>query len=113
MKDNIIQKKSYDFALRILKHYRHLEEKEKHFPLHKQIVRSGTSIAANIEEAIGGYSRKDFKYKLSISYKEARETHMWLRLFKDSEMIDEKLAHSLIEDCTEIIKILTAILNKT
>ena len=72
-KDNIIQTKSYDFALRIVKLYKHLSQEKKEFVLSKQLLRSGTSIGANIEEAIGGQSRKDFFAKLTIAYKEARE----------------------------------------
>ncbi len=74
-KDNIIQEKSYDFAVRIVNLYKHLLQEKKEFVLSKQLLRSGTSIGANIEEAIGGQSRKDFYAKLTIAYKEARETH--------------------------------------
>ena len=81
-KDNIIQTKSYDFALRIVKLYKHLSQEKKEFVLSKQLLRSGTSIGANIEEAIGGQSRKDFFAKLTIAYKEARESHYWIRLLK-------------------------------
>jgi len=80
-------------------------------PLVSQVLRSGTSIGANVEEAMGGASRKDFKAKLSIAYKEARETRYWLLLLKDSDVLDKKLADSMLNDCTEIIKILTSILN--
>lgn len=83
MKENIIQIKSYDFAIRIVELYEFLSEEKKEFILSKQLLRSGTSIGANIEEAIGGQSRKDFFAKLSISYKEARETHYWIRLLTD------------------------------
>jgi four helix bundle protein len=81
---NVVQEKSYAFALRIVRMYRHLTEKRKEFVLSKQILRSGTSIGANIEEAIGGQSGRDFLAKLNIAYKEARETHYWLRLLHDS-----------------------------
>lgn len=78
-----------------------------------QLLRSGTSIGANIEEAIGGSSRKDFIYKLEIAYREARETKYWLRLLKEAELLDSKLADSFIVDCEEILKILAAILNSS
>ncbi len=76
-KDNIIQKKSFDFAIRIVNAYKFLISKQE-YVLSKQLLRSGTSIGANIEEAIGGYSRTDFGFKLSIAYKEARETLYWV-----------------------------------
>ena len=72
---NIVQIKSYAFAVKIIKLYKHLCEDKKEFTLSKQLLRCGTSIGANIEEAIGGQSDKDFYAKLTISYKEARETH--------------------------------------
>ena len=109
--DNIIQAKSYGFGLRILKLYLHLKEKKVDNGICSQLLRSGTSIGANVEEAIGGSSRKDFINKLQIAYREARETKYWLRLLKDSEIIEKELAHSFIKDCDEIIKLLTAILN--
>lgn len=83
MKDNIIQIKSYAFALKIVSFYRFLTDRKREFVLSKQILRSGTSIVANVEEAIGGISRKDFILKLTIAYKEARETAYWLRLIRN------------------------------
>ena len=71
----------------------------------KQILRCGTSVGANIEEALGGISKKDFIAKLHISFKEARETHYWLRLLKDTKYINDKMFKSLIEDCEEILKL--------
>lgn len=106
MKESIIQRKSYKFALRIVMLYLHLIKEKKEFQLSKQILRSGTSIGANIEEAQGGQSHKDFLSKISIAYKEARETHYWLRLLKDSHLIDDKLFESFIEDCNELLKII-------
>ena len=72
-------KKSYDLAVRIIRLYQHLTDKKREFVLSKQILRSGTSIGANIEESIGGRSDKEFLFKLEISYKEARETIYWLK----------------------------------
>lgn len=108
--ENIIQKKSYDFALRIIQLNRLIIEKNREYTLARQILKSGTSIGANVEEAIGAQSRKDFKFKLTISYKEARETHYWLRLLSDSNIIEEKLSISLLEDCDELLKIIGSII---
>ncbi len=85
MKENVVRDKSYAFAIRIVKLYQHLSTKKKEFVLSKQILRCGTSIGANVEEALGGQSRADFVSKMSIAYKEARETCYWLRLLKDTE----------------------------
>ena len=104
-KDNLIQDKSYAFALRIIKLYRYLCDEKKEFVISKQIVRSGTSIGANIEEAIGGQSDRDFISKLSIAYKEARETHYWLRLLRDSNILEEQHTGSIINECDELLKI--------
>ncbi len=96
--NNVIQEKSYAFALRIVKLYRYLCDEKKEFILSKQIMRSGTSIGANIEEAIGGQSDRDFLSKLSIAYKEARETHYWLRLLRDSNILEDQHTDSIIID---------------
>lgn len=111
--DNAIQAKSYAFALRIVKLYRFLCDEKKEFVLSKQIVRSGTSIGANVEEAIGGQSRKDFLSKISIAYKEARETHYWLRLLRDSGILDPKHAESVLEDCEELLNLSGSIIKTT
>lgn len=109
MKENLILTKTYSFALRIIKLYKYLYG-NKEYTLSKQILRSGTSIGANAEEAAGSISKKEFRAKFFISYKEARETHYWLRLLRDSDYIEYKLAESLICDIEEIMKILGAIL---
>ena len=80
--DNIVQLKSYAFALRIIKVYKFLSHEKKEFILSKQLLKSGTSIGANIEEAIGGQSKADFFAKITISYKESRELKYWIRLLK-------------------------------
>jgi four helix bundle protein len=107
--DNQIQIKSYAFALRIVKLYRYLIEEKKEFVLTKQILRSGTSIGANVEEAIGGQTRADFICKLAIAYKEARETHYWIRILRDSDYISEKQAKSILKDIEDILKIVARI----
>lgn len=111
--ENIIIDKSFQFGLRIVKLFMHLRKIKVERDLGTQFLRSGTSIGANIEEAIGGSSRKDFVHKLEIAYKEARETRYWLRLLKGNSLLENKLAESFIKDCEEIIKILTAILNSS
>ena len=108
-KDNIIQIKSYNFAVRVVKLYKHLSQEKKEFVLSKQLLRSGTSIGANVEEAIGGQSRKDFFAKLTIAYKEARESHYWIRLLKDTDFLTEKESESLLADIEEILKIIGSI----
>lgn len=105
--------KSFKFGLRVLKLYIHLKKKKVDGGLCSQILDSGTSIGANVEEAIGGSSRKDWINKLQIAYKEARETRYWLRLLREGEMLEKKLADSFLKDCDEIIAILTAILNSS
>lgn len=109
--ENTVRSKSYKFSLRIIKLFVYLKDEKREYDLSRQLLRSGTSIGANIEEAEGGQSKKDFINKISISYKESRETHYWLRLLRDSGFIEPKLAESLINDCEEILKMLTAILN--
>jgi len=112
-KDNVVQDKSYRFALRIVKLYRWLVEKKKEFVLSKQLLRSGTSIGANIEEAIGAQSDKDFTAKMSIAYKEARETHYWIRLLHDSGFIENDAYNSIIQDCEVLLKIIGSIIKTT
>ena len=107
--DNQVQIKSYDFALRIVKLYIYLSEKKKEYVLSKQILKSGTSIGANVEEALGAQSKPDFIYKLAIAYKEARETHYWIRILRDSKYITEKQATSILKDIDEILKIIAKI----
>ena len=113
MTGNVIRDKSYDFALRIIKMYKYMIENNVEYILAKQLLRSGTSIGANVEEGCSGQSRKDFISKLSISQKEAFETRYWLRLLKDSGEIKEQYAESMIKDCDEIISILTSIIITT
>jgi four helix bundle protein len=95
--DNIIQIKSYAFAVKIIKIYKHLCDDKKEFVLSKLLLRCGTSIGANIEEAIGGQSDKDFYAKLTISYKEARETHYWIRLLKDTNYLSKEESNDLLK----------------
>ena len=96
-----------------MKLYAHLKRSKVERDLILQLLRSGTSVGANVEEAIGGSSGKDFIHKLEIAYKEARENKYWLKLFMESNWIENKIAISFIKDCEEIIKILTAIINSS
>lgn len=112
-KENPARDKSYEFALRIIKLYKYLIDEKKEYVLSKQVLRSGTSIGANIEEAIGGQSRRDFLAKVSIAYKETRETHYWLRLLRDSNFLNKVTAQSILGDCEELLKIIGSIQKTT
>jgi len=109
MKNNILLEKSYKFSIRIIRLYQHISKLKKEYVLSKQILRSGTSIGANIEETIGAQSIKDFRARLSIAYREARETNYWLRLLRDSGYITDKQAESVLKDCEELLKIIGSI----
>ncbi len=104
-KENVVIEKSYAFALRIIQLYQDLIKKHE-FILSKQLLKSGTSIGANVEEANGCFTKKDFKSKMSISYKEARETLYWLRLLRDSKIVTPDQIGPLILDCEELLRII-------
>jgi four helix bundle protein len=110
---NVKAEKSYAFALRIVKLYKFLTEEQREFIMSKQIMRSGTSIGANIAEAEGAISEADFSAKISIAYKESLETKYWLNLLRDAEYLNAKLAASLLDDADELSKILFSILKST
>ncbi|MDR2844284.1 MAG: four helix bundle protein [Candidatus Symbiothrix sp.] len=112
-KENIILKKTYEFALFIIVIYRDLTENRKEYVLSKQLLRSATSVGANSEEASAGITKKDFINKYQIAYKEAKESHYWLRLLRDSHLLDEHTATEALFKCDEIIRILNAILQST
>ncbi|NUN08257.1 MAG: four helix bundle protein [Ignavibacteriaceae bacterium] len=111
--NSIIKGKSFNFALRIIRMYKYLTEIKKEYILSRQLLKSGTSIGANVEEALGGQSDKDFISKISIAYKEARETDYWIKLLKASGTINTDEYNSIIKDCREIQKILSSILITT
>lgn len=113
MKHNIIQEKSYAFALRIVKVYDYLKREKQEYIMSKQLMRSGTSVGANIEEAIGGISKNDFIAKMTIAYKEVRESMFWIRLLRDSKYFTAEAGDSLLLDCEELCKLLVAIINTT
>ncbi|MET4074263.1 four helix bundle protein [Hymenobacter sp. UYCo722] len=105
--------KSFAFAVRMMKCCRHLQTVEREFVVSNQLVRSATSIGANAEEANGGISTADFTSKISIAYKEARETSYWLRLLQASGYLEEKLFLSLHDDCQQLCRILYSILRSS
>ncbi len=109
MKNNVIKEKSYSFALKIIDVYKYLIFEKKEYVLSKQLLKSGTSIGANVEEALGGQSRKDFFSKMMIAYKEARESHYWLRLIKDSNLMENNVVELYLNDCNELLKIMGSI----
>lgn len=108
-KENPLRSKSYSFALLILKRCLKLQKESKEFVISKQLMRSATSIGANVEEAIGGQSSKDFIHKISISYKEARETHYWLRLLGDANILTTDETSEYLERVEELLRIMTSI----
>lgn len=112
MKENLVRDKSYLFALSIIELYKILVEKNE-FVMSKQVLKSGTSIGANIEEALAGQSRPDFLSKMSIASKEARETLYWLRLLRDSNTLAPEQLVDLIYESESLINILTSIVKTT
>lgn len=111
--ESIISKKAYAFAIDIVKLYKKLIADNKEFVLSKQLLRSGTSIGATINEAISGQSKRNFVHKLSIASKETRETSYWLNLLKDSDFINLENFNDIDKKCNEIIKILSSIILTT
>lgn len=107
--ENIIKKKSFDFAIRIVKLYKFLCNEKNEFVLSKQLLRSGTSIGANVAEAQQAQSKADFISKISIALKEATESKYWLRLLNATDYISDIEIKSILSDCVEIEKILTSI----
>ncbi len=108
--NNVVQEKSYQFAINIVKLYKSLADEKREFVLSKQLLRSGTSIGANLEEAIGGQSEKDFIAKLSIAYKETRESHYWIRLLRDTGYLGVEESGKHLADCDELLRIIGSII---
>ena len=113
MKDNIIQIKSKAFAIRIIRLYRYLIETKKEYVLSKQLLRSGTSIGANICEALCGVSKKDFLSKMHISFKECVETQYRLDLLAETDYLSKNEYDSISSDCEELRKLLSSITKST
>ena len=112
MKDSVIKDKSYSFALEIIKLCKQLSETNE-YVISRQLLKSGTSIGANVEEALAGQSRADFLSKMSIASKEARETNYWLRLLRDSKIIHAQQMSKLLTESDSLIRILTSIVKTT
>ena len=111
--DNAIEDKSFQFSVRVVKLCKHLREDKKEYILSKQLLRSGTSIGANVVESQQAQSRPDFIAKLCIALKEASETNYWLRLLHATEYLSEKEYGSIHSDCKELEKLLTSIIKTT
>jgi four helix bundle protein len=111
--ENNLYHKSFVFAVQIVKLYRYLIENKKEYVLSKQLLRSGTSVGANIAEANGAISKADFSSKLSIAYKESLETKYWLSLLKETEYLDQQKFDSTYSDIDELCKILFSVLRTT
>jgi four helix bundle protein len=111
--DNLIIDKSFNFAIRIVHLYQFLCKEHKEFVLSKQVLRAGTSIGANVNEATQGQSKKDFLSKMNIALKEAVETKYWIKLLIQTEYLTDKQGDSIQKDCEEVIKILHAIVKTT
>ena len=107
--DNAVVEKSKSFAIRIVRAYKYLTAEKNEYVLSKQLLRSGTSIGANVKEAIRGQSKPDFYSKLNIALKEASETEYWLEILYETGYIDKKLFDSINSDCQELIKLLVSI----
>ena len=109
IENNAVKEKSTRFAIRIVDMYKYLSEKKQEYVMSKQLMRSGTSIGANVREGIYAQSRSDFISKMYISLKEAAETEYWLELLNKTGYLTEKEHNSINEDCRELIRLLTAI----
>ena len=113
MAENPVKEKSFRFAVRIVRLCKFLTEEKKEYVISRQILRSGTSIGANVKEALQAESKADFIHKLSISLKEASETEYWLQLLKETEYIDQMAYDSMMSDCVELLKLLTSIIKSS
>lgn len=111
-KENIVKVKSYNFALNVIHVYKELH-RDNEFVLSKQLVRSATSVGANIEEGLHGQSKADFIHKFSIAQKESHEAMYWLRLLTDSKYLKPELTKPLMTECIELQKIISSILVTT
>lgn len=113
MNKSIIANKSFNFSKNIVYLYKYLVEHKKEYIMSKQLLRSGTSIGANVKEALRGQSKKDFLAKMYISMKETDETEYWIQLLIETEYIDKVKGKKILKDCQEISRILNAIIKST
>ncbi len=111
--DNVIVTKSFDFAVRIVNLYRYLTEKKNEFVLSKQLLRSGTSIGANVSEAVQAQSKPDFVSKMNIALKEASETKYWIKLMQATNFLSTEESTSILSDCIELEKMLVSIVKSS
>jgi four helix bundle protein len=111
--ENQVVQKSKSFAIRIIRLYKYMIEEKKEFNLSKQVLRSGTSIGANVKESIRAQSTADFLSKMQVSLKEASETEYWLELLAESGYIEDKAADNILMECRELIRLITAIVKST
>ena len=109
MKESLVKGKSMNFAIRIVRCFKFLSEERHEYILSKQLLRCGTSIGANVKEALRGQSVPDFAAKMNISLKEASECEYWIELLEKTEYLPTNIAESLLKDCQELIKMLTSI----
>ncbi len=109
MKDNIVKDKSYKFSVDIVSLVRKFPKTTDAYIISKQLLRCGTSVGANVEEAVGGFSRSDFIYKMNLALKECRESHYWIRLIRDTSILSAKDTEEILNLCDELRKILTSI----
>jgi four helix bundle protein len=110
MKTNPIRDRSFELSKEVVLLHKYLTESKHEFILSKQLLRAGTSVGANTEEAIGGQSKKDFCFKMNIAYKEARETMFWLRIMTETDYLTEAQSKAAIIKCDEVLRLLCAIL---
>ena len=108
LEDNMTFMKALDFAVRIVNLYKYLRDEKEETVMSKQVLRSGTSIGANISEALGAESKDDFIHKFSVSFKEGNETKFWLMLLHRTSFINDKQFESLMTDCQELRKLMGA-----
>ena len=110
---NVIEIKSFNFAVRIVNLYKYLTDTKKEYVLSKQLLRSGKSIGANVAEAEQAQSKPDFVSKVNIALKETSETKYWIKLLKATEFLSEKESNSLLADCVELEKLLVSIIKSS
>ncbi|APM39296.1 four helix bundle protein [Clostridium kluyveri] len=113
MKESLVYNKAFKFSVRIVELYKYLCGEKREYVLSKQVLRSGTSIGANVKEAVQASSKKDFLMKMNIALKEASETDYWLELLKAARYINVKASESIVNDCKELNKMLASIVKTT
>ena len=111
--ENTIVRKSKDFAVRCVNAYKFLSEQQHEYVMSRQLLKSGTSIGANVKEAIRGQAKPDFGAKMNIALKEASETEYWIELLGETGYLDERMTESMLADCVELLRLLTSIVKTT